>query len=209
MSDIPVDGWRAFHAAIMTLGGAGGIWIIAGYYFAMAGGERLWYALRRPGLYDGKDGLNNIALNLMNSVIDIGVGKIVPFVVYIWVYDNFRIADIGAGALGLLAAFIVHDLSYYWEHRLSHRIGVLWAFHQVHHSSNEFNYTVAARGCWLDGLLRTPFDLPAALLGVPPVAFFGVSIAKDMFGIFNHSRFVPKRSAAQPASGITVASASV
>jgi sterol desaturase/sphingolipid hydroxylase (fatty acid hydroxylase superfamily) len=192
MSETFADGWRAFHAAIMTLGGAGGIWIIAGYYFAMAGGERLWYALRRPGLYDGKDGLNNIALNLMNSVIDIGVGKIVPFVVYIWVYDNFRIADVGAGALGLLAAFIVHDLSYYWEHRLSHRIGVLWAFHQVHHSSNEFNYTVAARGCWLDGLLRTPFDLPAALLGVPPVAFFGVSIAKDMFGIFNHSRFVPK-----------------
>lgn len=91
-----------------------------------------------------------------------------------------------------MIAFLVHEQAYYWEHRLGHRVGLFWAFHQVHRSSNEFNYTVAARGCWFDGMMTTIFALPAALLGVPPVVYFGVEIAKNMFGIFNHSRFVPK-----------------
>ncbi|EZA46832.1 Alkylglycerol monooxygenase, partial [Ooceraea biroi] len=31
------------------------------------------------------------------------------------------------------------DFSYYWSHRLSHKIDYLWAFHQVHHYSEQYN----------------------------------------------------------------------
>jgi sterol desaturase/sphingolipid hydroxylase (fatty acid hydroxylase superfamily) len=187
-----VDVASAGEALVKTLGGPNGIYIIAGYYFAMVGGKRLWYALRRPGVYGGKDGLNNIALNLSNSLIDIAVGKVLPFLAYFYVYERFRVGDLSATMWGLVVAFVVHELAYYWEHRMGHRIGLLWAFHQVHHSSNEFNYTVAARGSWFDGFFQSVFALAAAVIGVSPVQYFAVEILKNMFGIFNHSRFIPK-----------------
>ena len=182
--------WGA--AIISTVGGPNGVWIIFGYYLAMTFGERLWYAVRRPGLYDVKDALNNFALNMMNGVADLVVGRLLPFVAYVYVYEHFRIGDLSGAALGLVVAFLVHELAYYWDHRIGHRVSLFWAFHQVHHSSNEFNYTVAARGCWFDGVFRKTFVLAAAVLGVSPVQFFAVEILKNMYGIFNHSRFIPK-----------------
>jgi sterol desaturase/sphingolipid hydroxylase (fatty acid hydroxylase superfamily) len=78
-------------------------------------------------------------------------------------------------------------LSNYWDHRLRHRVGLLLAFHATHHSSNAFNHSTAARGFFLDGLPRGPLDAVAALLGVPPVEFYAVSVAKNAFGIWNHA----------------------
>jgi hypothetical protein len=37
-----------------------------------------------------------------------------------------------------------------------HLVGLLCAFRAIHHSSNEFNHSAAARGIFLDGLPRPP-----------------------------------------------------
>ena len=44
-----------------------------------------------------------------------------------------------------LATAVLLDLGYYWFHRASHEVGLLWAVHQVHHSSQHFNLTTALR----------------------------------------------------------------
>ncbi|CAB4005219.1 alkylglycerol monooxygenase, partial [Paramuricea clavata] len=41
--------------------------------------------------------------------------------------------------------FLATDLGYYWFHRAAHEINVLWAAHQVHHSSEDFNISVSLR----------------------------------------------------------------
>jgi sterol desaturase/sphingolipid hydroxylase (fatty acid hydroxylase superfamily) len=174
---------------IDTMGGDTAIWWLAGAYFTMVIGERLWALLARKP-YDDADGLCSIGLNLMNSVIDMAVGVLVPLVVYVWVYENAALFSGWHLGAAVLAAFLVHELSYYWEHRASHRIGLLWAFHAIHHSSNSFNHTTAARGFWFDGLLRTPFDCVGALIGIPPVVFFAVGAVKNIFGIWNHASYV-------------------
>jgi sterol desaturase/sphingolipid hydroxylase (fatty acid hydroxylase superfamily) len=182
----------SLNAVIAFLAGPYGLYVIGAYYFAMVCGERIYYAVRHPGRYDNRDGLANIAINLINSVFNLLIAVAVPFTLYIWVFDNFRIFDLSATAWGLVAAFVAHELYYYWTHRLTHRTGLGWAFHAQHHSSNQFNFTVAARGFLFDGLLMTVFIWPAALVGISPVQFFGVVILKNMYGIFNHARFVPK-----------------
>lgn len=174
------------------LGGEYGIYVIGGYYFLMVAGERIYYAVRHPGVYNDRDGAANLAINLFNSNFALLMGIVIPFTVYIWVWDNFRLFDLSMTAWGLVAAFVAHELYYYWTHRLSHRTGLGWAFHAQHHSSNEFNFTVAARGFFLDGLFIAIFLWPAALFGISPVQMFGVMIAKNMYGIFNHARFIPK-----------------
>jgi sterol desaturase/sphingolipid hydroxylase (fatty acid hydroxylase superfamily) len=67
--------------------------------------------------------------------------------------------------------FLLVDLCYYWLHRLSHEVNILWAGHVVHHSSEEYNLTVALRQSSLHGLFTWIFYMPLALLGVPWVMF--------------------------------------
>jgi alkylglycerol monooxygenase len=65
------------------------------------------------------------------------------------------------------AVFLLVDLAYYWSHRLSHQINLLWAGHVVHHSSEEYNLAVALRQSSLHGLFTWIFYVPLALLGIP------------------------------------------
>jgi sterol desaturase/sphingolipid hydroxylase (fatty acid hydroxylase superfamily) len=177
---------------IETLGGPNGIWYLAAGFLLMVLLERLYYALTKPGAYDDADGACNIALNFGNSILKMGLAVLIPFTAYIWAYQNVRITTIDSLWIAIPLAFIVHELAYYWEHRASHRIGILWAFHAIHHSSNHFTHAVAARGFLLDGMVRIPLILPAAILGVDPAVFIAVEIIKNLFGIWNHAGYLGK-----------------
>lgn len=174
---------------VATLGGPNGIWWLAGAYFSMVIGERLYHLVRRNP-YNNADALCSIGLNLMNSVIGMAVSVVLPLVVYVWVYENARFFSVTNVAFAVVIAFVVHELAYYWEHRLGHRVGLLWAFHSIHHSSNEFNHSTAARGFYFDGMMRTPFETAAAFLGVPPVVYFATAALKNAWGIWNHASYV-------------------
>jgi sterol desaturase/sphingolipid hydroxylase (fatty acid hydroxylase superfamily) len=175
---------------LATLGGESGIWVLAGVYFGAVILERAFALFRADYRYDNADALCSIGLNLLSSLLNMTIGVVLPFVLYLFVYENFRLFSIEHVGLALLVAFVVHDLSYYWDHRLGHRVGLLWAFHAIHHSSNEFNHSTAARGFFLDGLPRGPFDSVAALLGVPPLVFYAMSVLKNAFGIWNHASYI-------------------
>ncbi len=87
--------------------------------------------------------------------------------VFYAVYE-YRVFDIPITPWSVLLCFILGDLAYYWEHRFSHRVGIAWASHTVHHSSPYFNISVAYRFGPLDGLIPLPFQLPLVLLGFHP-----------------------------------------
>ena len=68
-----------------------------------------------------------------------------------------------------LAAVLLVDLVYYWEHRLEHRVRVLWAvYHSVHHSSPDFNQSTAYRISFADHFVPPLFYLPLVALGFHP-----------------------------------------
>lgn len=174
---------------IETLGSESGIYWMAGAYFGMVFAERLYHLLK-GGRYDNADALCSIGLNLLGSTIKLIFGLVLPFAVYILVFENFRLFTIDNLVLAALIAFVIHELAYYWDHRLGHRVGLLWAFHSIHHSSNEFNHSTSARGFVLDNVARGPLDAIAALLGVPPIIFLGVAALKNIWGIWNHASYV-------------------
>lgn len=71
-----------------------------------------------------------------------------------------------------IEAILLGDLAVYAEHRLSHRLPLLWRFHSVHHSTEELD--------WLSGYRAHPVDLalsalslltPFVVLGSPGWAF--------------------------------------
>lgn len=69
-----------------------------------------------------------------------------------------------------LACLALIDFLYYWEHRFSHRIRLLWAVaHSVHHSSPQFDQTTGLRVSFTDGFVTPWFYLPAVLAGFEPL----------------------------------------
>jgi sterol desaturase/sphingolipid hydroxylase (fatty acid hydroxylase superfamily) len=165
------------------------LFVLGGAYVSFVVGERLFYWAVGNRYNDG-DARCSVALNLMNSFFNLVLGLFVPFVAYLYVWSEWRLIDSMALWIALPIAFLWHDLMYYTSHRLSHRTGLYWALHSVHHSSNEFNHSVAARGTFLDGLTDVPWQLPAALLGVPPQAYLAVTVCKQIFGMWNHASYI-------------------
>ena len=66
-----------------------------------------------------------------------------------------------------LVGFLAVDFLYYCYHRFSHRVGIGWATHVVHHQSEDYNLAVALRQPWFTQLYSWLFYLPLALLGLP------------------------------------------
>lgn len=66
-------------------------------------------------------------------------------------------------------AIVLADLAYYLQHRMSHRIRLFWAAHNVHHSSRYFNLSTALRLSWLipGSFLSTVGYVGLALIGIP------------------------------------------
>ncbi|XP_063588584.1 alkylglycerol monooxygenase-like [Penaeus indicus] len=65
------------------------------------------------------------------------------------------------------ASLLLVDLCYYWVHRANHEINLLWAVHQIHHSSEDFTLSTALRLSVFQRLAHFGFYQPLALLGVP------------------------------------------
>ena len=85
------------------------------------------------------------------------------------VYENFALFEIPTAPWSVALAIVLADLAYYWEHRFSHRVGIGWMTHTVHHSSPHFNLSVANRFGPLDGVFPFIFHAPLVLLGFHPL----------------------------------------
>lgn len=182
---------ESMEEAITFLGGSAAIWVLAAVFFGSVILERLW-ALRGNIQYNNRDALCSIALNLISSVFNLFIGFLIPLALYVLVFEQFRLVDQLTLWLAIPLAFLINELAYYWDHRLAHRVGLLWAIHAIHHSSNEFNHTTAARGFFFDPKVKTLFTLPAALSGIEPAMFIAVTVLANAYGIWNHASWVPR-----------------
>ena len=87
---------------------------------------------------------------------------------YYLVYE-FRVWEFPVSGWSILLCLVLADLTYYCEHRFTHRTGIGWASHTVHHSSTHFNISVAYRFGPLDILFPFFFAVPLLLAGFHPL----------------------------------------
>src|SRR5262249_22139931 len=59
--------------------------------------------------------------------------------IYVAAYQH-RFIELGTSSIFTwVFAFVAIDFLYYWWHRASHEVNVLWAAHVVHHTSEDYN----------------------------------------------------------------------
>ena len=88
-------------------------------------------------------------------------------------------------------AFVLVELSYYWEHRCAHRVPVLWtAYHAVHHSSPGYTVATAYRVSFLNQFLAPAFYLPWLLLGFDPLLILGLQLLSFHYQAWLHTEMI-------------------
>jgi sterol desaturase/sphingolipid hydroxylase (fatty acid hydroxylase superfamily) len=66
--------------------------------------------------------------------------------------------------------FFADDFTYYWFHRVNHKVRFFWASHIVHHSSEHFNLSAALRVPWTGNLTGSfLFWIWLPLVGIHPL----------------------------------------
>ncbi|MEM7568896.1 MAG: sterol desaturase family protein [Pseudomonadota bacterium] len=94
----------------------------------------------------------------------------------------------GTALLAILAA----DITYYWEHRLAHRVRLFWTQHAVHHSSRHMNIAVAIRFGPFEGFLSALLHFPLVLIGFPAELVFISVIVVLAYQTWLHTELIGK-----------------
>jgi sterol desaturase/sphingolipid hydroxylase (fatty acid hydroxylase superfamily) len=87
--------------------------------------------------------------------------------------------------------FFLVDFLWYCYHRISHRVRLVWAAHQAHHSSEYFNFSTALRQKW-NQWFESLIWLPLPLLGMPPALIYAVFSVNLIYQFFTHTERIDK-----------------
>lgn len=115
-----------------------------------------------------RDSAANTAIAIVYSIVNVTIGYAVAFAGLTF-FSQLSLTQIPTNGWTLILAIAIADFIYYWEHRTEHRIRFFWAYHNVHHSSMDYNYTVASRLSWVEACFLWIFYIPMALLGFDPI----------------------------------------
>ena len=88
-------------------------------------------------------------------------------------------------------AILSDDFSFYWHHRLSHTVRILWAAHIVHHSSSYFNLGTAFRNGWVIFFYKPIFWLWMPAIGFHPVIVLTAMAVNSLYQFWLHTKKIP------------------
>jgi sterol desaturase/sphingolipid hydroxylase (fatty acid hydroxylase superfamily) len=159
-------------------------------FFLLIGVEALYARCRGERLYRLNDSVTDLSTGILDQVVGVFT-KAITVGAYAWVWERFRVAEWDlSSARTWVVCFLGVDFFYYWFHRVSHESNLPWGAHIVHHSSEEFNLSVALRQGAFQPLWSFPFYLPLAGLGFPPLVFLACSSFDTLYQFWIHTRTI-------------------
>ena len=164
--------------------------IIAIPFFAAMIGLEVWHAYRtQADAYHRKDSFNNIIIGFVSVAFGAFFGLFIG-VIYAFAYDFAPYKFPADAWWAWVILFFIDDFAYYVFHRISHESRLFWNFHVVHHSSEQYNLSVAVRQSWFSGLLHWVFYAPVMLLGFAPWMFFIMHGFNLIYQFWIHTKFI-------------------
>jgi len=149
--------------------------------------------ISKRDFYRLNDSINDLSLGTYDQVISAFLKTAIFSIGYLPIYAGFRLFEIPMDSILMWVLCLVgYDFLYYWAHRASHEINAFWGSHIPHHSSEEYNLSVALRQGAFQGGVFWIFYLPLALVGFPPVMFIVMAQVDTLYQFWIHTRAVGK-----------------
>jgi sterol desaturase/sphingolipid hydroxylase (fatty acid hydroxylase superfamily) len=144
---------------------------------------------RRPRGYSGGDTLANLSLAALSGIPGTLIDSM-SVVIAVAVWDH-RLFTLGTSWPCWILALLVVDFNAYWNHRVSHRVRLLWANHVQHHSSTYMNISTALRSplTSFSGLIFFPW---LAVFGFQPWIIFTAFAIHAVYQIWIHTEAIGK-----------------
>ncbi|MGQ4275816.1 sterol desaturase family protein [Pseudidiomarina sp. E22-M8] len=97
--------------------------------------------------------------------------------------------------LSVVTGFLILDCTIYWQHRLFHRIPLLWRIHRMHHADTDFDTTTGLRFHPLEIVFSMLIKIGIVVLfGIPALAVLIFEIVLNATSLFNHGNVaLPRR----------------
>jgi sterol desaturase/sphingolipid hydroxylase (fatty acid hydroxylase superfamily) len=144
---------------------------------------------QRKDVFKYGSSISNISVGIAERFINLFVAGLF-YNIFVWIYNNYAIFTIANKWYTAILCLLVADLVWYWYHRAGHQINLFWAAHIVHHHSDEFNFTAAARITTIQAFIRTPFWCILPLLGFHPNQVLVISVAHGVYSFFTHTQVI-------------------
>jgi alkylglycerol monooxygenase len=162
------------------------------FFFLLIGIEIVFSLARKKGFYRLNDSINDLSLGIGEQVTEVFI-RAMFLAVYVYLYTNYRVLEISLNsAVAWVICFIAVDFCYYWFHRLSHEVSIIWGSHVPHHQSEEYNLTVALRQGTFERCFSTLFYFPLAVIGFPPVLYLVNVQLNTIYQFWVHTRAIGK-----------------
>jgi sterol desaturase/sphingolipid hydroxylase (fatty acid hydroxylase superfamily) len=157
----------------------------------------LWLQWKRPLRRQHFAAWRRIARNLIFGVPAFLVLRLalipIPLAAATWAQQHdfgllhwLPLPAIVAGAVGI----VILDYAYYWWHIATHRLPLLWRFHNVHHSDLDMDVSTATRFHFGELLLSVVWRTVLVwALGISPWALIVFEIAFECAAQFHHSNW--------------------
>ncbi|WP_299106286.1 sterol desaturase family protein [uncultured Tenacibaculum sp.] len=132
-----------------------------------------------------KEGVVSIVSYLVQSIPYFLLSKVMIVGTMFLLYEN-RLFDLGYQWYIWILAYLLYDFTVFFIHYLGHKVRVLWCIHGVHHTAEDMNLTVVARGSIFD-VFFTPFNfiwLP--VLGFHPFMIFVIEPIARLYATLTH-----------------------
>ncbi|XP_046333271.1 alkylglycerol monooxygenase-like [Haliotis rufescens] len=161
----------------------------APFFLGFIAVEFIVMLLRGDGKRSLNDGLTSVGAGMF-SRLPLLLFRSLHIAAYIWVHENFPLHVLPWDSpYTWWLCFLGMDLGYYWFHRLAHEVNFMWAAHQVHHSSEYYNFTTALRQSVLQGYTSWVFYLPMAPF-IPPSIFILHHELNILYQFWIHTEYV-------------------
>lgn len=149
---------------------------------------------RRQGkrVYAFGTAISDLACGSVYMAVEL-VFKLLTLAAYAWLFEHYRFIDFAEGSwMPWVIGMVGIDFLFYWWHRVSHVVNVMWAVHGVHHQSEDYNLAVALRQPVFEPLTWFLFYFPLALLGVSPLVYLLSYAVNRFYQFWIHTELVDR-----------------
>lgn len=163
-------------------------------FFLLIVAEFAYGWLTQRNTYRLNDALSSLSQGLISQLVAV-LTQLFQIGLYTWAFDKVRLVSLEhfwSSWYGWIAAVVLFDFCDYWLHRMGHECAVMWAAHQVHHQSQDFNFSTALRQESSVVFIGWAFYLPMALLGVPPEQFAVAGLIVLLYQFWIHTEHIGK-----------------